>query len=165
MGLDTSDLDRKSATLPHTPGRLSLKLPLKDRDTRTQFCSAGTPSSPTSSTISLISEPMTVPFVHKNPSHASEAFNSLNQMRANNEVRITFLILFYRNFMYMAHFIVCSSLHYQIIWNGVNWGIDDVIIYIPYQANGFFFLLLALRCVNCGCHCFHSSTQSCSGCK
>jgi len=89
MGLETTDLERKSATLPHTPGRLSLKLPIKDRDTRTQFHSIGTPTSPTSSVTtinSLLAEPMTIPFTHKNPSHAAEAFNALNQMRANNEV-------------------------------------------------------------------------------
>lgn len=81
---------RKSLTLP--AGRISLKLPLGDRDAaRTQFLSLGTPSSPTSSTsvtsvAGSLNEPLTLPFSHKNPNHAVNAFNALNQMRANNEV-------------------------------------------------------------------------------
>lgn len=91
MGLETTDVERKSATLPHTPGRLSLKLPVKDRDARaTLYHSVGTPSSPTStSTTGLLvtTDSMSTPFTHRNPSHANDAFSALNQMRANNEVR------------------------------------------------------------------------------
>lgn len=90
MGLDstaaaatatTTTTERKSLTLP--AGRISLKLPLGDRDARSQFLSLGTPASPTSASST---EPLSLPFSHKNPNHAVNAFNALNQMRANNEV-------------------------------------------------------------------------------
>jgi len=126
MELDTTDLEIKSATLPHTPGRLSLKLPLKDREARTQFLATGTPSSPTSSTFSLLSEPMTVPFVHKNPSHAVEAFNSLNQMRANNEVRMNYSFKFSVNKSTWLQWLYSLYVYISVFWimiplDHLNW--------------------------------------------
>jgi len=81
MGLPEPILDqRKSATLPH--GRLSLRLQRPDSgDAKsTILLPIGSPISPTNS------EAMSVPYAHKNPLHATVAFDSLNKMRQNKEV-------------------------------------------------------------------------------
>lgn len=123
MGLETEEVDvdqqprsatlrSGSATLPHTPGRLSLKLPLKDRESRALYNSIGTPTSPTSTATnttiaSLIPDSsMSTPFTHKNPSHAIDAFSALNQMRANNEVSKK-VVVFSRK-RKLAHAKLCS---------------------------------------------------------
>lgn len=86
---------RKSLTLP--AGRISLKLPLTDREAaRNQFLSMGTPTSPTASlsvpnvvAVGSLSKPLTRSFSDKD--HAVNAFSSLNKMRGNNEVCVLFV--------------------------------------------------------------------------
>ena len=92
---------------------VSLKLPLTDREINRSFREhtlhhhhhqltqsfpggTGTPVSPTTAAILNVSgaalgiscsgEPMSLPLTHRNPNHASNAFDALNKMRQTNQV-------------------------------------------------------------------------------
>ncbi|CAG7700252.1 unnamed protein product [Allacma fusca] len=96
-----------SATLPRSVNSscVSLKLPLTERElnrgvfqhhlqlTQSFPGGTGTPVSPTTAVILANGgvvggggEPMSVPLAHKNPNHASNAFDALNKMRQSNQL-------------------------------------------------------------------------------